>query len=292
MPTFTSTPDLCGDITLIGAYGPVGSLVDIDDDDTPLAFNSPDFVVDTDDDALIGTMVPYSLTATFEDYQLTDAPDAAETVLTNAVSYLDPCPVIGASGFSWTTFEASSGASTLTTDAYTEADIDIDANSLFNISPDFCDDTVTFTCTGVTGPDGSGGTTSYAAGTYPFSLCTITNDELTVSAGPSNYRTTDNAAVYMPPGTYTFTIQAEAESASGVTAETRTKDVTWTLTDPCDGQTITMSAFTLTTDEYTINDTDLDDNALPTITASPDITTAGQSLEDFCTVTYVFSVGD
>jgi len=181
--------------------------VAIGDDDMPLAFDAPTYTVSTDDDTLIGEMVPYVLKATFTNYPLALAVDAAETELTDTVSYLDPCPVIGASGFEWTTFEATAGATSLTDDLYTDTDVELDVSTIFNISPDFCDDTVTYTCTTVTGPDGSGGTTTYTAGSYPFSLCTITNDvEFTVSAGPTNYLSTDDPTLFMPPGTYTFTI--------------------------------------------------------------------------------------
>ena len=154
--------------------------------------------------------------------------------MSSTVTYLDPCPVIGSTGFEWTTFVATSGANTLTTDPYSGANFEIDADSIFNISPDFCDDTVIYTCTGVTGPNSSGTTVTYAAGTYPGDLCSLNGDnKLIVTAGPSNYVTTNDAAVSMPPGTYTFTITATTEAASGITAETRTTTVTWELTDPC-----------------------------------------------------------
>ena len=291
---YTESP-LCGDISVVAKYGNT-TPVTIDDDDMPLAYDSPTFTVDTDDDTLIGQTVAYSLEAFLTDYAPvanTGTSGATSTTLSSSVTYKDPCPVLGSTGFSWTTFEAATGPNTLTTDLYTAANFEIDADSIFNISPDFCDDTVIYTCSSVTGPDSSGTTVTYAAGTYPGDLCTLNGEnKLIVTAGPTNYLSTTTPSLSMPPGTYTFTITATTEPASGITATVRTTTVTWTLTDPCTSQVLSMVAFTLSDDSYTITEADIDDNALPAATAAPGIAQAGQDVDDFCTFTYTPTYSD
>ena len=81
--------------------------------DQPLAYSNPNFTIDTDDDTLIGDVVPYKLTVKFADY-LGD--DAAKYESTSAITYVDTCPLAGDSNLSYTTFTAITG--TIATDAY------------------------------------------------------------------------------------------------------------------------------------------------------------------------------
>jgi len=61
------------------------------------------------------------------------------------------------------------------------------------VTPDFCEDTITYTCEGVTGPDAAGNIITYAAGTYPNTLCTLAANELSGSATAAQYTGTTAA---------------------------------------------------------------------------------------------------
>ena len=137
----------------------------------------------------------------------------------------------------------------------------------------------------MTGPDTAGTTITYTAGTYPKSLSALASNVLSVVAGPTNY-VDQTAALNMPPGTYTFTVTG---TTSG--GDTLATTITWTLTDPC-VQTLNMPVFPTATFEYTINDSEQSNNVLPTVTAAPGISTAGQSLSDFCGLNYVLTTSD
>lgn len=67
----------------------------------------------------------------------------------------------------------------------------------------------------------------------------------------------------MEPGTYTFTIDGKTPSAPGIDQVTVSTTVTWTLTDPCEGQVLTLPAISPSAYAYTISDTSQIDNVLP-----------------------------
>lgn len=186
---------MCGNIRVTTFYG-FDPASEIGESDQPLAFGSGTFVIDTDDDSLIGQIVPYKQRAVFELYEPvagtgTSGATFAET--SSVIRYLDPCPVIGSTGFDWTTFVANAGPNTLTTDDYSGEEFSIDVDTLFDVSPDFCDSTVVYECTSVTRPNGEGGTITYADLTFPKSLCTLDADNvLKVSADETQYTSVDD----------------------------------------------------------------------------------------------------
>lgn len=183
------------------------------------------------------------------------------------IIYKSPCPYAGDTTLSYTTFTAVTGS--ITQDAYTNTNLEIDIDDLYTVVADFCVDTITYACTAVSGPDIDGDPASYTGTSYPATLCSLDSDnKLIVSAGPDNYKTTSDATVNMPPGTYTFTITGTTPTATGVTAQTVTTTVTWTLEDPCTDQVLTLADLSPSTYEYTISDTAQLDNGLPTASSS------------------------
>ena len=156
----------------------------------------------------------------------------------------------------------------------------------FAVSPDFCEETITYACIGVSGPDGSGGTTTFTGTEYPNTLCSLdAEDNLKVLAGPNNYVNQD-AEFNMRPGTYVYTI--EGTTLGG---DTVTTTFTWTVIDPCAGQTLTMPALVLSPSEYTISALAQPNKVLPTVAVAPSVA-APQTLSDFCTLTYTFTVAN
>ena len=151
---------------------------------------------------------------TLADYTQATA-DTYET--SSTITFTSPCSRVGDTNLAWTTFTAD--PDTFTDDAYTTVSQDFDVTDLFTVEADFCLDTLTFACTGVSGPDGSGGTKVYnIAGTdYPATLCSLTSNVLTVSAGPDQYKEVNDLTKHMRPGVYTFTITATTVSETGVT---------------------------------------------------------------------------
>lgn len=125
--------------------------------------------------------------------------------------------------------------SSFTTDAYSSTVQTIDVSTLYSVTPAFCRDYITFSCS-VTGPNGE----TYSGTDYPAQMCTInSDDELDVLATPTNYRSQD-ADENLAPGTYTFTITASIEG----TEDTLDSVITWEVTDPCATATLSMDAYT------------------------------------------------
>ena len=87
----------------------------------------------------------------------------------------------------------------------------------FTVEPSVCDDsTITYTCTGVSGPDAGDYSGLCTGWTYPADA----NGNLGLTANPADKDGT------LPPGVYTFTI-----TATGLDGQTETGTFTWTLSD-------------------------------------------------------------
>ena len=202
----------------------------INDLSSPVNYDNPAFTINTDDENLINEVVPYKLVVKFTDYQGNDASLYESTA---DITYKSPCPYAGDADKSYTTFTAITG--TIAQDAYTGASPEIDIDSLYTVEAAFCVSTITYACTAVSGPDVNGVATTYTGTDYPFTLCSLDSatNKLIVSANEDNYKTTNDATVNMPPGTYTFTITGTTPSETGVTPVTVTTTVTWVLVDPC-----------------------------------------------------------
>lgn len=124
--------------------------------------------------------------------------------------------------------------SSFTTDAYSSTIQTIDVSTLYTSTPAFCKDYITYSCS-VTGPNGE----TYSGTDYPAQMCTVnSDDELDVLATSTNYRSQD-ADENLAPGIYTFTITASIEG----TADTLDTTITWEVTDPCMGATLSMDAY-------------------------------------------------
>ena len=239
---------VCGNLVYVAEYGDTFAV--IGSTDQPLAYSNPNFKIESDDKTLIGDVVPYKLTIKFEDYL---GADASKYESMSTITYISPCPYVGDSTKAYTKFEAITG--TIATDAYSGSNLTIDIDSLYDVEADFCDDTIVYECTAVTRADGQGDFDTYTGTDYPKALCSLDDDNiLTVSAGPSNYLSTSDPTVNMPPGTYTFTITGKSVLTAGITQHTVTTTVTWTLTDPCADQVIAMANISNAPFTYIITD--------------------------------------
>lgn len=162
--------------------------------------------------------------------------------------------------------------SSFPTDAYTSTVYTIDVSTLFTVTPDFCREYITFSCS-VTGPNGD---ETYSGTDYPAQMCTINSqNELDVLATPDNYRSQD-ADENLTPGSYTFTITAHIEG----TADTLDTEITWTVTDPCESATLAMDAYSAPFN-YIFGNLASENNSL---------NTAVPSIIGFCDVSYTLSV--
>jgi len=276
---------VCGNIVYVVEYDSVDAPVAIGTSSTPLSYDStsaPNFSLYSDDENLIGEVVPYKMTVKFTDYQQTTA---SKYESSENISYISPCQHVGEDdNLAYTSFTGT--AYTFPHDKYSGNEESIQVSDRFTVTPDFCEETITYACISVTGPDGAGGTKTFTGTEYPNTLCTLDDeDNLKVQAGPNNYVNQD-AAFNMPPGTYTYTI--EGTTLGG---DTVTTTFTWTVIDPCVGQTLTMPALVLSPSEYTINDIAQTNKVLPTVAVAPSVA-APQSLSDFCTLTYTFTVAN
>lgn len=179
-PSFTysvdGSSDFCGPIQVTAKYGDGATPPTIDSDDMPLAYSLPNYTIDSDDDSLIGLTVPYYLSAVLQNYAPvpnTGTALATSITFSSTIRYLDACPVVGSGALSWATFEPTAGPNALTTDAYSGTAYSVDADDLFDISPDFCDQTITYECTQVTGPNVDGEIITYTGFSYPKELCAL-----------------------------------------------------------------------------------------------------------------------
>ena len=216
---------VCGDLVYVAQYGKP-TLVAIGAGEDELSYTNPTFSIETEEPDLIDEVVPYKLIVTLADYTQATA-DVYESQST--VTYISPCDKVGDTDIDYTTFETETDS--FADDAYSGVPETYDVSDLFFVEADFCLETLAYTVTSVTGPDTTGAIITYNAGSYPYSLITLGGDdstEITVSAGPAQYTTTNDIAVNMPPGTYTFTI--EGTSTGGDSLSTT---LTWTLIDPC-----------------------------------------------------------
>lgn len=239
---------VCGTVVYQVKYGdPLAALGGSE----PLSYANEDFTINTSDDSLIDSSEPYQLIATLQDY--TQA-TASKYDSQSTITYESPCPLAGDTNLSYTTFTATTGA--LETDSFSDSPKTIDVSTLFTVVASFCEDTIIYEVTKVTRPNGIGGLIEYTGSEYPKTLATLNaSNVLTGQAGVPQYKTTDDADVNMPPGTYTFTITGKTPLKAGITQVTKTTTVTWTLTDPCSSQLLTMSAISPSAFTYTISDT-------------------------------------
>ena len=162
---------MCGDLVYSVEYG--APLASIDGTSSPVKYVNPAFTINSDDEDLIGEVVPYKMTVVFADYQQITA---AKYESTNTITYKAPCPLVGDTDLSYTTFTAV--PHTFATDAYTTQLISIDIDSLYTVIAEFCSDTITYECVEVTGPDGLGGTKTFTGTDYPATLCELNDSNV------------------------------------------------------------------------------------------------------------------
>lgn len=138
-----------------------------------------------------------------------------------------------------------------TADDYSNTVQTINVETLFSVTPAFCGETITYTCT-VSGVDSLGVTTSYSGTDYPQVLCNTLNNELnndlSVLASSVNYASSDSD-VQIVPGTYTFTIRGT--TTGGDFLDTT---ITWVLNDPCPVATISMDPIAAASYTYILGD--------------------------------------
>ena len=77
---------------------------------------------------------------------------------------------------------------------------------------------------------------------------------MTVSAAAINYRD-GSKPKYMPPGTYTFTIEMRTPDVDQINEAVVTTTITWVLSDPCEGRSVSLGEITPSTRDYIITDT-------------------------------------
>lgn len=184
---------VCGNLVFTGYYGPEDPMPVIDDEGSPLAYNDPDYNINTIDPLLIGLTEPYKLIVSFEDY-----PNASKYESQSTITYFSPCPLVDEE-LEFVEFTPQLAA--LTSDLYSDTPINGDVTALFTVRPSFCIETMTFACIGVTGPDINGDEVVYEGTDYPATLCTLSEENvLTVRAGLDNYSTLDNPTINMPVG--------------------------------------------------------------------------------------------
>lgn len=218
------------------------------------------FTIQTDDGSLIDGVFNYKLTVQFVDYLVFSA---GKYEVTSTVTYLSPCADLLDPDVAYTSMSAVTGA--FTADDYSNTVQTINVESLFTVSPAFCDETITYTCT-VSGVDSLGVTTNYGGTDYPQVLCDTLNNEmnndLSVLADSVNYASSDTD-LQIVPGTYTFTIRGT--TTGGDFLDTT---ITWVLNDPCPGATISMDPIVASSYTYVLGDQEDRNLALQAATAS------------------------
>ena len=80
---------MCGNLKYTGYYGEADPIPAIDENGSPVAYNGPDYNINTIDPGLIGDVVPYKLIVSFEDYPL-----ASKYESTSDITYYSPCPLV------------------------------------------------------------------------------------------------------------------------------------------------------------------------------------------------------
>ena len=82
---------VCGNIVYVVEYDSVDAPVAIGTSSSPLSYdntNAPNFSLYSDDETLIGEVVPYKMTVKFTDYQQTTA---SKYESSEDISYISPC---------------------------------------------------------------------------------------------------------------------------------------------------------------------------------------------------------
>lgn len=212
MPAFTyttspNTHTLCGPFEFEAFFKGVA----VDDTTAPVKYFGSEFkfTVFSEDLAIANTTEPFSVTAKFADW-----PTVTKSATEN-INFLHPC----ASLFDFQPTEQIDP----TDDEYSGT---ARAFSLtrFTVSPLVCEDTITYACTSVIGPDGEDYTAQLCAGFDGIFDGDVDEGTLSLTATTAQYL--DGS---LPPGTYTFTITGTPWGDQ----EQKTADFEWFLIDPC-----------------------------------------------------------
>ena len=211
-PAFTvttqpNTHTLCGPFSYSGFF----SFVSADETTEPVKYFDAEtkFTVFSENMALANTSDVYTVTATLANW-----PSRSETQ-NELLNFLDPCTNL----FDFQPVPQNNPLD----DEYTGANI-LFALTRFTVEPLVCEDTITYACTNVVGPDGNDYTAEMCAGFDGVFDGGVDDGKLTLSAILDQY--VDGTR---PAGLYTFTITGTPYGSQPA----KTAEFTWFLIDPC-----------------------------------------------------------